>query len=119
VGGIFRRAQRLRVIFVFVDPPILALFSFFFFSLFFRDKIVLFCLSSGLKVVSYCCYINIAGRKSVLCVLLRKTYMSEPTEIFVPTEAPTLLFVPGFIGPLRPIPDEQAGLWGEFIKFID
>jgi hypothetical protein len=35
VVGILQRAQWLRVIFIFVDPPMLALFSFLFFSLLF------------------------------------------------------------------------------------
>jgi hypothetical protein len=60
--GILRWTQRLRVIFVFVDPPVSALFSFLFFSLFLLGLIV---LRPQQFVVSCGCYINIAGRKPV------------------------------------------------------
>ena len=57
---ILRRAQRLRVISVFVEPPVSDLFSFFLFSVSFGHDCVV-CPSYGLAVVLVGCYINIAG----------------------------------------------------------
>jgi hypothetical protein len=67
--GILRRAQRLRIIIVFVDPTLLTLlisflfyFCFSFLSFFFWAR--LYCGPSKLTV-SCGCYINIAGREPV------------------------------------------------------
>jgi hypothetical protein len=67
VVGIFRRAQQLRIIIVFVDPTlwILLSFSFFFsisFTFFFWARL---CCGPSCLDVSCGCYINIAGRKPV------------------------------------------------------
>jgi hypothetical protein len=68
VVGILRRAQRLRIIIVFVDPTLSTLLSFLFYfcfsfiSFFFWAR--LYCGPSKLTV-SCGCYINIAGREPV------------------------------------------------------
>ena len=55
----------MRVISVFVEPPMFALFSLLCSVLFLLGLFVLFCPSCGLADVSVGCYINIAGRKPV------------------------------------------------------
>ena len=61
---ILRRAQRLRVTIVFVDPTLLSLVSFSFSVISFGLACAV-CPSIGLSVVSCGCYIYIAGRKPI------------------------------------------------------
>jgi hypothetical protein len=67
-GGNFSRAQRLRIIIVFVDSMLLTLLSFLFccFSLLFFFFWARLCYGTNKLVVSCGCYINIAGWKPVL-----------------------------------------------------
>jgi hypothetical protein len=61
-AGILRRAQRWRVVFVLVELPVLALFSFFLSLLLFWALVV---LRPSVLVVAVGCYINIAGRRPI------------------------------------------------------
>jgi hypothetical protein len=62
VVGLFREAQRWRVVLVLVDLPVLAFFFFFFFSV---GSFGLGCAAAPACLLYRGCYINIAGRKPI------------------------------------------------------
>jgi hypothetical protein len=62
VVGLFREAQRWRVVLVLVDLPVLAFFFFFFFSV---GSFGFGCAAPLACLLYRGCYIDIAGRKPI------------------------------------------------------